>query len=316
MESGAPLSGPSSPSDDVSDEAVAPFEARPPFAAFGEPPALALVAFAVFFGFSEVLVRATLFDRYSISSPRANALSSSGGQGALASAQIHCARGPALLWRSVVAEARDRTGGRRLRPWFLVAALLATLLVGMRGASAGCATVAYLRAGSMPDESSAIDEAGRDPARAFWVLDEVAHLRAIAEARRVTFPLGVAEGLLSVLVIVASAAVLVGRPGSARIARQVFVAYAAMAIASFALTYPMQAQYVESLRRTAQTVELPQWTSYVLPVAPYKGLIRLLAFQLLPVGLGLLAMRSGRSRAFLEQTREVEERPIDDEDEL
>lgn len=188
--------------------------------------------------------------------------------------------------------------------------------MGMRGASAGCSTVAYLRVGAMPDESSALDEAGRDPTRAFWVLDEVAHLRAIAEARRFTFPLGVGEGLLSVLVIVASAAVLVGRPGSARIARQVFVAYGAFAIAAFALTYPMQAQYVESLRRTAATVELPKWTTYVLPVAPYKGLIRLVGFQLLPIGLGLLAMRSARSRAFLDQPREVEERPIDDEDEL
>lgn len=206
--------------------------------------------------------------------------------------------------------------GRRARPWFLVAALLATLLVGLRGASNGCGTVAYLRAGAMPDEAAAIDEATRDRGRGLWILDEAAQLRSIAEARRVTFPIGVAEALLSMLLIAASAGVLVGRPGSPRLARQALLAYAAFAIASFAITYPMNANYVESIRRMTAALELPRWTTYVLPVTPYRGLIRLFAVQLIPLGLAALAMRSSRSRAFFDQAQSVEERAVDDEDEL
>lgn len=216
----------------------------------------------------------------------------------------------------VVAEGRDRGSGKRLRPWFLIAALLATLVMGLRGASNGCGTVAYLRAGAMPDESTALDEANRDPSRGFWVLDETAQLRAIAETRKVMFPLGVAEAILSMLLVIASAGVLAGRPGSPRFAKQVFAASAALSIATFALTYPMQAKYVESLKRTTSSMELPKWTSYVLPIAPYKGLIRALAFQLVPLGLAALALRSARSRAFFDDVRENQPRAIDDEDEL
>lgn len=168
----------------------------------------------------------------------------------------------------------------------------------------------------MPDESAALDDAAREPARAFWILDEAAQLRALAEARPFTFPLGVAEALLSVLVIIASAAVLVGRPGAAKLAKQVFAAMAALSIATFALTYTMQTKYVESLKRMTSTMELPKWTAYAMPIAPYKGLIRMLGFQLLPLGLAALALRSARSRAFLEGPREEAPRPIDDEDEL
>ncbi|MFO0618156.1 MAG: hypothetical protein U0414_36525 [Polyangiaceae bacterium] len=205
---------------------------------------------------------------------------------------------------------------KRVRPWFLVAAMLVTLLVGLRGASNGCGTVAYLRAGAMPDEAAALDEAARDPGHALLILDESAQLRALAEARRVTFPLGVAEAIVSALLILMSAGVLVGRPGAPRLARQVLAVAAALSIATFVLTYPMQAQYVESLRRTAAQAELPRWASWFLPMTPYKALIRMLALQLVPLGLAALALRAERSRAFFEEARVVDERPIDDEDEL
>lgn len=217
----------------------------------------------------------------------------------------------------------DGEGRRSLRPWFLVASLVVTWLVGMQGMTGGCHTVAYLRGGSIPDASLSVEAARQAPnqAQAFKILSADAEARAIAETRERTFPLAVAAILLSGLLVLGSALGLAGRPGAPRLLGQALVANIALAVVDYALTSHTRALYLDELTSSAR--ELAAATSTFIRPESFatKGRI-LLGMRLIVFDIGALVVAFGalftkRSRAFFDvAARTAAERRVDDEDDV
>ncbi len=108
---------------------------------------------------------------------------------------------------------KERAQIRKLRPWFLVLAMLCVWVAGVLGVTTGCATVMYLQEGAMPDDRQALETAKNapNPVQAVQEYAFVVQQRAVAESRQVTLPLSIARVLLSTTLVAASAMVLSGR---------------------------------------------------------------------------------------------------------
>lgn len=205
---------------------------------------------------------------------------------------------------------------RSLRPWFLVAAMILTWLMGVRGVTTGCESALFLRAGAMPDEVTALDAARSAPddrARSEYLA--VLRTRAIAEHRERTLPFAVGRTLLSFLLVVASAMVLSGRTGAKPFALQIFGANAAFCAAEFFATKPVRDQWIGAWARSGITIEDPYLAMFVTPSA-LEWWIRV--GSALETGLPCLALAAvltRRSQTFLEaaalaeQRREREDEP-------
>jgi hypothetical protein len=190
---------------------------------------------------------------------------------------------------------------RKLRPWYLVAAMVLTWFVGVHGLNLGFSYAAFLRAGTMPDPSTVGLHAGT-------VADVLEFaglqaLRAMLANGRVTFPLAVAGIILSGLLVVASGLAMGGRKGARSLALQALGANAILVIATFVLTPQMRAAYVDGVLRAVDTVTLPPPQREVL-VSPgflqWVWRVKLVVFDLGTLAVGALALTRARTKTYFD----------------
>ncbi len=205
---------------------------------------------------------------------------------------------------------------RSLRPWFLVAAMILTWLMGVRGVTTGCENALFLRNGAMPDDVAALEAAQStrdDRARSEYLA--VIRTRAIAEHRDRTLPLAVGRTLLSFLLVVASAMVLSGRTGARSFAVQALSANAVLALVDYFVTKPVRTQWFEEWSRSGVLMDDPYVAPLVSPAAlEWWSGVGLALETGIPL-VALFAVLSRRSQTFFvaaaqaEQGREREDEP-------
>lgn len=194
---------------------------------------------------------------------------------------------------------------RSLRPWYVTATLLLVLFVGLRGFGAGCGATMFLRGGTVPDVT-AVAEQARDRGEPFeftFVVIEAAQARALAEHRRVTFPLAVGRMLLGGLLLVATVLALNGRPGSRALALQALAASAVFAAMDYTLTREMRGAWIDMLVRAGALLppELPERQSVTNPALWWMAeRVRLWVFELGALGLAALALTRARAAAYFQ----------------
>jgi hypothetical protein len=187
----------------------------------------------------------------------------------------------------------------KLRPWYLVAAMVLTWFIGVHGLNNGFSTADFLRKGTLPDSSTAALHAGT-----MADVLELAGLSAqgamLSHARTI-FPLSVAEVILSGFLVVASGLAMSGRRGARSLALQAIVANALWLIAWFVLTPMLRAAYLEGFLRAMDTVTLAPEQRAALANPGYllwAWRIKLIVFDLGLLGLGALALTRTRTRTY------------------
>lgn len=198
---------------------------------------------------------------------------------------------------------------KSLRPWFLVLAMVVTWLSGVYGVTAGCGTVVYLREGRVPDETFAVADAQAipDASAAVAAYREGAELRAIAAFGKVMLPISVAQVLLSILLVAASAMALAGRPGSRSFALQTLAANAVFAAVAYAMKTDLRAHWVTATVEAAQHIGGDPIFGKTSSSLYWLARARLALFEVGVVGFAVLAMLSKRTTIFLEAVARAEE---------
>src|SRR5262245_50323391 len=114
--------------------------------------------------------------------------------------------------------------------------MVLTWFVGVHGLASGYGTAAFLRSGIIPDVTTAAQRAeGSGDLMEFAELFRRVELQAMATAQHVTFPLAVAQVLLSALLMVSSGLAMGGRRGARTLALQALAANALLAVVGYAL---------------------------------------------------------------------------------
>jgi hypothetical protein len=200
--------------------------------------------------------------------------------------------------------------GTKLRPWYLVAAMVLTWFVGVVRLSDGYTTADFLRRGTMPDSSiAALHAATMADVMEFAELQ--AQAAKLAHARLV-LPLSVAQVLLAGLLVVASGLALGGRRGARGLALQAILANAVLVIAVFALTPMIRAAYLDGILRAITTVTLtpPEHEALANPrYILWAWRIKLVVFDLGLLGLGALALTRARTRTYFAAVARATESP-------
>jgi len=207
-----------------------------------------------------------------------------------------------------------------MRPWFLVAAMALTWLAGVHGATHGCATAMFVHEGTMPDDVAALEHARAAPTPAEGLAEfvSVAQLRAVAESGREMMPISIAEMLLSMSLVFASAMVLSGRKNARAFALQAFAVNAIFAIVAYVLTRHVRDHWITAVEAAGVSLGIPR--------SGPEGMvgdgrfwfwlwrIKLVVFELGILGVGVAAVLAKRSRAFLDAAAEAatEQKPDDD----
>jgi hypothetical protein len=133
--------------------------------------------------------------------------------------------------------------------------MVLTFLVGFHGMTSGCAMIGYLREGNVPDMTEVTTQAKEGDSLQYLVLvSQTAQLRAMAEAREVTFPLSAAKMLLASLLLVASSLAMGGRPGARSLALQALAANALLAAIEYALTRNVRGIWIDDVVRAGQAI--------------------------------------------------------------
>lgn len=200
---------------------------------------------------------------------------------------------------------------KSLRPWFLVAAMVVTWLSGVYGVTMGCGTVVYLREGRVPDDTFAIVDAQAiaDPSAAIDNYRTGAELRAIAAFGKIMLPLSVAQVLLSILLVAASAMALAGRPGARSFALQTLAANAVFAAIAYAAKQDLRAHWVNATVDAASQLNgAPILDLHTSASWYWVTRIKLAIFELGVIGFAVFALLSKRTTAFFDAVARAEER--------
>jgi hypothetical protein len=193
---------------------------------------------------------------------------------------------------------------RTLRPWYLVAAMVLTWIIGVQGLATGFAQIAYLRAGNVVTAETLapkVDQA--EPMQYVAVAGEAARLRALADERRVTFPLSVAKLLLSGLLVAGSGLALAGRPNARSIAMQALLANVALSLLDYGLTRPVRGAWIEAVVEAWSTVPgtIPERAVFQdRDVWWWMWRLRLAILDIGALGLAALALTRRRSAVYFE----------------
>jgi hypothetical protein len=199
----------------------------------------------------------------------------------------------------------------KLRPWYLVAAMVLTWFIGVYGLNVGFGYASFLRVGTVPDAAAAL-HAGTP-----WEMSEYAALQALKAMlvnARVTYPLAVAEVILSGLLVVASGLAMGGRKGARSLALQAIGANALLAIAAYALTPAVRAAYIEGFLHAVDAVEAvntpaPHREALASPaMLQWVFRVKLLLFDV-ALGLGALALTRPRTKVYFEAVARATESP-------
>jgi hypothetical protein len=191
----------------------------------------------------------------------------------------------------------------KLRPWYLVAAMVLTWFTGVHGLTTGCANALFLRDGTLPDLATATKNAkGAWNMIDFTALKDAAELLAMAASARVSFPLAAAAVLLSGLLVVASGLAMA------------LVANAALLLLSYALTRSVRAAWIDAVLRAADALPdgAPERELVRMPWLLWWGArIKLAIFDLGPLLIGALALTRARTKAYFEEAARAAEGPED-----
>jgi hypothetical protein len=198
---------------------------------------------------------------------------------------------------------------KSLRPWFLVMAMIVTWLSGVYGVTAGCSTVVYLREGRVPDETFALADAQAipEPNAAVETFRTGAEMRAIAAYGKTMLPISVAQVLLSILLVAASAMALAGRPGSRSFALQTLAANAVFAAIAYVAKTEVRAHWVTATVEAAQHIAGDPLIGKTSSSLYFVTRMRLALFEVGVVGFAVVAMLSKRTTLFLEAVARAEE---------
>lgn len=207
---------------------------------------------------------------------------------------------------------------KSLRPWFLVLAMVITWLSGVYGVTAGCGTVVYLREGRVPDETHAVadaqaiaaraDSSGRaDASAVVFVYRAGAEMRAIAAYSKVMLPISVAQVLLSILLVAASAMALAGRPGSRSFALQTLAANAAFAAIAYVAKTDMREHWVTETFNAAQQIGGDPVVGRTQQSLYWVSAMWLALYEVGVVGFATLAMLSKRTTVFMDAVARAED---------
>jgi hypothetical protein len=135
---------------------------------------------------------------------------------------------------------------RKLRPWYLIVAMSLMWLVGVFGATAGCADMSYLRGEQVVQEDPLAQlEEGSQWWLRMVVVAQKARLDALAQQYERAFPLSTAHLLLCLLLVLAAGSAIVGRTGARHLALQAIAANAALAAVAFVLMAPVRQTVAE-----------------------------------------------------------------------
>jgi hypothetical protein len=194
---------------------------------------------------------------------------------------------------------------RSLRPWYLVATMLLTWLIGVRGFMAGCGTAMYLRGGTAPDVAAVATQA-RDQGDAFqftFMVLEAAQARALSEHQDVSFPLSVGKMLLGGLLVIASGLALGGRPGTRSFALQVLFANLAFVALDYGLTRGVRSDWIEMVTRAGTLLPpgVPERDGLMNPDLWWTAeRVRFVLFELTLLGAATLALTRERTKTYFE----------------
>jgi hypothetical protein len=181
--------------------------------------------------------------------------------------------------------------------------MMFTWFIAFNGLTNGWATLAFLREGNVTAIEDAQKHAmNRDsPFEQVVEVEAAARLRAITDARQITFPLGVAKMLLAGFLLVASGMALGGRKGARSLALQALAANAALAVIDYALTSGVRTAWIDAIAQARDTMPymMPQQALLMNPEWLWWGeRIRLVVVDIGAVGLAVLALTSRRSKNF------------------
>jgi hypothetical protein len=179
--------------------------------------------------------------------------------------------------------------------------MVLTWFVGVQGLNTGFTTAAFLHAGTVPDVATAAQHAGT--MADVQQIAALEALRAMLMYARVTFPLAVAEAILSGLLVVASGLAMGGRRGARSLALQAIGANALLAVTAFALTPSVRAVYIDGIMRAVDTVSLPEPQREMFTNARFIHWllrIKLVVVDLGTLALGALALTRGRTKTYFE----------------
>lgn len=127
-----------------------------------------------------------------------------------------------------------------------------TWVIGVFGATSGCSELGYLRGSQdMPDEISRGVEEATHPLWRMELIRQRARLEALADLHERAFPLGAAQLLLSILLVIVSGSALAGRQGTRTLAIQAVMANVALSILTFALLEPVREQSAQAVAQDA-----------------------------------------------------------------
>ena len=198
----------------------------------------------------------------------------------------------------------------KLRPWYLVAAMMLTWFIGVHGLNVGFGNASFIHARTTPDVASAALHIGT-----MADVLEYAGLQAVGAMvvnARVTLPLAVAEAVLSGFLVVASGLAMSGRRGARSLALQAIGANALLVIAAFLLTPLIRAAYLQGMLHAVDTVTLPPPQREVLAnpgIIMWAWRIKLVVWDLGTLALGALALTRARTKTYFEAVARTTESP-------
>jgi hypothetical protein len=120
------------------------------------------------------------------------------------------------------------------------------------GATSGCSELGYLRGSQeMPDELRRGVADATHPVWRMELIRQQARLKALADWHNRAFPLGAAQLLLSVLLVIASGSAMAGREGARALALQAIAANALLGVLTFVLLQPVRVRSAEAVAQDA-----------------------------------------------------------------
>jgi hypothetical protein len=211
---------------------------------------------------------------------------------------------------------------RRMRPWYFVAAMCLTWVVGVFGATGGCAELSFMRGSQqLPDALEEQTEAQTEPLERLPLVMEKARLAALAEHHRQAFPLSAAQLLLCALLALVSGAAIAGRRGSRVQALQIVAANAALALLAYLLLSPVRDAVAEAVANDiaqfgpGSLAELDDGTGAATTwrsLYHWGEILRLLLLEAVVFGSAALALTRQRTKDFFAAAEQAAEQRRDE----
>lgn len=193
---------------------------------------------------------------------------------------------------------------RPKRPWFLLATLIITWVLGAAGFVDGCNTLAFYRADHV-EETAFTETIDNDELRESANEAAGAYIATMHEERNRAFPIAIATLLLGAAMVVVSARAMGGRGSARPLLMQLMVAQTAVAVASFVLTPRVRAASLAletSLAKAQLAKTAPDPSTEQDSVKLYERLARVRG----PIFLGLRTAATGLILIALTRRRTLE----------